>query len=198
MNYCLYLLKTVMRIIGGVVMISTVALSIANGIIANLGYDALFNNEDLITDKVYSAYERAKNKFYLKYGNKYGSDLNSFLERQSNIDAIVNSLFYGKKNITYKNIDLRSFDGYNDGTKDVVIDFIIMLYDEMHADYTLDKIITEKKFMIESKKDRDEIKRGIVKNNRTIESLKEYFTNALNKSFTLLMEKIPFDIALSN
>jgi hypothetical protein len=176
-------------------MLGSIALSIATGIFTNLSHDALFKNDDLLIEKVQEAYEKAKTKFYRKYGDQYGNELSSFLERQKNIDTVVKSLFYSTKNINVNDIDFRSFDGYDNPTKDAVIDFINILNEEMHKDHFLDKILSDKAFMQETKKEHQEIKQKIEWNNL---NLKSYFAETLNKTLNKFKDVIGFDIALSN
>jgi hypothetical protein len=176
-------------------MLGSIALSIATGIFTNLSHDALFKNDELLIEKVQEAYEKAKTKFYNKYGNQYGNELSSFLERQKNIDTVVKSLFYSTKNINVDDIDFRSFDGYDNPTKDAVIDFINILNEEMHQDHFLDKILSDKAFMQETKKEHQEIKQKIEWNNL---NLKSYFADTLNKTLNKFKDVIGFDIALSN
>ncbi|MBD7965950.1 hypothetical protein [Fictibacillus norfolkensis] len=176
-------------------MLESIALSIATGIFTNLSYDALFKNDELLIGKVQEAYDKAKTKFYKKYGDQFGNELNSFLERQKNIDTVVKSLFYSTDNINVDDIDFRSFDGYDNPTKEAVIDFINILNVEMHQDYYLDKILSDKAFIQETKKGHQEIKQKIDLNNL---NLRSYFAETLNKTLNKFKDAIGFDIALSN
>jgi hypothetical protein len=176
-------------------MLGSIVSNVVMGIITNLSYDALFKNDELLTEKVQEAYDKAKEKFYKKYGDRFGNELSSFLERQKNIDTVVKSLFYSKKNINADDFDFRSFDGYDNPTKDAVVDFISLLKEEMQQDHYLDKILSDKDFIQETKKEHQEIKQKIDRNNL---NLKSYFAETLNKTLNKFKDVIGFDIALSN
>jgi|GEM_PF-4651627 len=178
-------------------MLGSIALGISTGIIANLGYDGMFSGEDVLKAKVEEAYESASNVFYNKYGDEYGDELSSFLVRQQNIDVVVKSLFYGSDDISEEMINKKSFDGYKNVTSKVVIDFINILEDEFHKDFYLDKILTEKAFINDTRKEQYEIKQELKKHNKGIEGLKAFFGDALDKSITTLRKKVGLDIAIS-
>lgn len=178
-------------------MITGIAIGILTGIMSNLSYDLLFH-EDEISEKTKEAYENAKKRFYKKYDSEYGDELNSFLERQQNIDSIVKSLFFSEKKLTIEDIDARSFNASNNATQNAVIDFINFFHEEVHKDFLLDRILTEKEFMDKSTRNQNEIIEEITKNTKGIEGLKRFFVETLNNSFNKFKGTIAFDIALSN
>ncbi|WP_138420428.1 tetratricopeptide repeat protein [Aquibacillus sediminis] len=163
---------------------------IVTGIIANLGYDAIFGNEEIVSGKVQEAYEKAEKRFYKKYKDEFGSELNSFLSRQKNIDIAIRSMFYSEDSLKASDIIGVSFDGYKDGTAEAIADFIYFLKDEMYSDFFLNKILTDKAHMKEIKKNQEDIKKGL-------KGLKGFISHTFSKSIDVLKDKLSSDIPLN-
>lgn len=106
---------------------------------------------DNLVDKIIACYERAEKDFYNKYGDKYGNSLSSFLVRQENIEVIEKSFYFSNTPLKPEDFNLTSFDGYDNPTKEAVIDFINMLILRVHEDFELSKLLAEKEHIYETK-----------------------------------------------
>ncbi|MFD2654841.1 hypothetical protein [Gracilibacillus thailandensis] len=182
-------------------MFTATIMGIATGLMTNLSYDAFFENEDELYGRVDDAYQRARKHFYKKYGDKFGDELNSFLESQQNIDTVVRSMYYGTQKLQPDDFSAKSFNGSRDGSFEAVIDFIAFLEKEMKEDLFLSKIIAEKAHMeettqhiAETREHHQELKDQIKKSSMGFERLIEMVSDKISGLF----ESLPNDFALSN
>jgi len=125
--------------------------SVLIGILGNAVYDSI--NLRNIEKKLIECYERAEKNFYKKYGNKYGDEKSSFLVREDNINVVVKSFFYNIEELSFNDFIPNSFDGYDNPSKDAIIDFINMIKAEVNNDFELVKLLVEKKHIIEQKEE---------------------------------------------
>lgn len=102
-------------------------------------------NEEL-TRKVYSALDSASESFFDKYVDEFGKPHSSFLAREENWELVLKSIYYSSNELSASDFNVKSFDNSKDATKEAVDYFISCVTDEMHNDWFLDKILTEKKY----------------------------------------------------
>ncbi|WJN47595.1 hypothetical protein QUH71_26895 (plasmid) [Priestia aryabhattai] len=171
--------------------------NIAVGIITNAVYDEIMDG-DIVEAKVLDSYEKAKKRFIAKYGDEFGGDIDSFLERQGNIDKVIKSMFLDVKNITVEEIDPRAFNGKKDATTEAIDDFLEFLKEELLKDFTLNRIFTEKQFIEESREFRNDVREEFINTRKKIGGIRRYLTTVINRGFEKLKNDIgKFDIALN-
>lgn len=129
-------------------MLGDLLMGILTGIITN----RIDGNETIeVKDKIESCYNNAAKDFYKKYGNIYGDRLSSFLERQSNIEAVKKSFNYTHEPLSYEDFDPKSFDEFDNPSKEAVVDFINIFRLHVLNDFELNRLLTEKEHILESK-----------------------------------------------
>ncbi len=128
--------------------------TIIQSFLTNMFHD---KDEDL-NNRIYESLEAATEEFFKRYGDIYKTPHNSFIARESNIRLIVNSLFYGNNINLIKEIDRRGFEEEPNVSDEHLHFFIVTLNKIMKEDYLLDKIITEKIHIQESKEANENIK----------------------------------------
>jgi hypothetical protein len=126
-------------------------------IIKNVLKDVFHDDDDDLIQKVYCVLEETSKNFFDKYGDEFGIPSSSFLARQSNIDCIVKSLFYGNNYDLQKVLSVKGFDGTKDVTEDALNYFISTLYDNMLRDFRLSKILIEKNHIFQSQETSNKI-----------------------------------------
>lgn len=129
-------------------MVSEVLL----GMLGNTIYDAIKKtlkdkftekDEDLV-DRILNAFKKASAAFFEKYSSEFGDEYSGFLARDSNIDAILKSVFYGNNDALEQILSREGFDGASDVTLGALQYFVDSLNKEMMEDFRLNKIIVEK------------------------------------------------------
>lgn len=128
------------------------------GILGNGAYDTLkilinkhFGQEDKnINDTFISSIDAASTRFFDMFGDRYGTPESSFLSIQQNWDVLLRSIYYGVDGIQVEDFVL---DGLGLNKEQALLGakiFIEFLDTEMRKNWQLDKILTEKKHIIES------------------------------------------------
>jgi len=82
------------------------------GVFGNLIYDLIkkslkgsITEEDAdLINRIYCALDEASSQFFHHYGDEFGEPYSSFLARESNIEIIVKSMFYGNRNELVKEL----------------------------------------------------------------------------------------------
>lgn len=98
---------------------------------------------DELTQKVYSAFEKASVLFFSKYGDTFGSHNESFLARQENWDRVVQALFYNGPELVPEALNWEGFRGAPTATHQAVAFFIEVVKSEMLKDHYLNKTLAE-------------------------------------------------------
>jgi hypothetical protein len=119
--------------------------------------DTLLEKDDDFINRIYNSIEEASKLFFTKFGNEFGEPSESFLARQSNIDIIVKSCFYGNSFELIKEISPQGFDLSENLTYEALYFFVSKLDEVMMKDFRLNKIITEKRHINESKENSNKI-----------------------------------------
>jgi hypothetical protein len=127
------------------------------GVFGNGIYDIIknvlkdvFPDYDEVSQKVYCVLEETSKNFFDKYGDEFGKPCSSFLAKQSNIDCIIKSLFYGNNIDLQNELSVKGFDGVKDVTQEALSYFIKMFHSNMMRDFALNKALTEKRHITES------------------------------------------------
>jgi hypothetical protein len=131
------------------------------GIFGNTIYDVIktalketfIDKDDDLIGRIHTALEETSKQFFVKYGNQFGEPSSSFLARQANIDTIVKSIFYENNFELIKELSPKGFDGAYNVNQEALYFFTKKLNECMMKDFRLNKIIVEKKHIIESKED---------------------------------------------
>lgn len=119
--------------------------------------DSLIDRDEDLIGRIHSTIEEASKQFFLKYGDQFGEPDSSFLARQSNIETIVKSMFYGNNFELATALSSKGFDGAKEVDQEALFFFTSKLFDSMMKDFRLNKIITEKKHIQESKETSNKI-----------------------------------------
>jgi len=119
--------------------------------------DSLHNKDEDLVTRIHSCLEESSKLFFQKYGHQFGEPSSSFLARQSNIDTIIKSFFYGYNSQLINELIPTGFDGANDVSSEALVDFISMLNSRVMGDFRLEKIVTEKQHIYESKESSEKI-----------------------------------------
>ncbi|MEX1014869.1 MAG: hypothetical protein WDZ80_06965 [Candidatus Paceibacterota bacterium] len=113
-------------------------------IIKRLLNDIFGKENDELTRKVYGALEVATDRFFEKYGDEFGEASNSFLAREENWQIILSSIYYSSGPLQPSDLNPKGFTDVKNATP-LAINFLIScIEEEMHKDWFLDKILTEK------------------------------------------------------
>lgn len=138
----------------------SVSMEILIDILGNAAYDIIKNkivqvfgkSDNNRNTKLIHAINKAAKRFFDRYGDLFGTPSSSFLAHEENWTLILESIYYGKEKL---NVDAFKIQGL--GIDEVchklaIRDFINLLEEEMHDDWELDKILTEKEHINETKK----------------------------------------------
>jgi hypothetical protein len=119
--------------------------------------DVFLDKDDDLIQRIYNSLEEASSEFFKYYGNQFGKPSSSFLARQSNVEIIVRSIFYGNKIVLDKELSPKGFDADLDVSKEALDFFVNKLNEVMMKDFRLNKIITEKRHIWDSQANHKEI-----------------------------------------
>lgn len=135
------------------------------GIFGNAIYDSIkeglrdifVDKDDDLVARVYDALEEASKSFFTEFDTDFGEPSSSFLARQDNIDVIIKSMFYGNNYDLVCQLSPIGFDGVPDVSNDALLFFVSKLNEAIMKDFRLNKIITEKNHIIESRETSNKI-----------------------------------------
>ncbi|MEC0126526.1 hypothetical protein [Paenibacillus pabuli] len=130
------------------------------GVLGNSAYDILkkiikkqFGQEDEeIIQMFITSIETTSKHFFDIYGDEYGTLESSFLSVQQNWEVLLRSIFYGAEEIKGENFIISGLGLDKGEVLKGANKFLELLQLEMSKQWKLDKILTEKRHMIESEK----------------------------------------------
>jgi hypothetical protein len=138
-------------------------------ILGNTAYDNLkkiFKTHLTIEDEkifqlLFNSIEAATEKFFTKYGDRYGTIESSFLSKEENWDVIIRCIFYGSEGLDVEQFELSGFGINKEEAKSGAQNFVGILHTEMRKHWQLDKILTEKSHINETSKFMKETKESL-------------------------------------
>lgn len=124
-----------------------------SSVFGNTSYDIVkrivlkyFGQEDKkIVDKVYSAFEKSSEKFFLKFGDTFGEKSNSFLAREENWEKVLSLILYDVPEIKPQNLNWEGFDGTRKVTYEAASFFVETVKFEMRKDIELNQMLSIKR-----------------------------------------------------
>ncbi len=121
-------------------------------IFANATYDLIKpffkSKDDPLFLSLSDAINKAADKFFKQYGNKFGMPEYSFLARQENWDVIIKSLFLGaEEDLSPESLNPDGYEGAAQASVQAITFFIQTLREEISQDFELDKLVAEKKHL---------------------------------------------------
>lgn len=131
-----------------------------------LGID---EDEDKVFERLYKSIELASQKFFEKYPYEFGRPESSFLARQTNIEAIIRSIFYGYQGNLCNEIDPNGFEKAPDALPEAIDFFLRTLEVTMREDYYLDRILADKRHMQDTLEIKHQFNQFINYNRSTID-----------------------------
>ncbi|ABR48423.1 hypothetical protein Amet_2265 [Alkaliphilus metalliredigens QYMF] len=139
--------------------------------------DSLVDRDEDLIERIHSSIEEASKVFFEVYGSQFGKPSSSFLARQSNIEVIVKSIFYGSNFELSNELWPEGFDGAADASRQSLDFFVDKLNEIMMKDFRLNQIITEKKHISENEKnfkDIMELLGTLTQQGKTLENNKNF------------------------
>lgn len=85
-------------------------------------------------------------KIFVESHPDFSSVDNSFMARQTNMDAIIQSLNPAQPALTFEMLDPRGYENVRDATKDELIEFVTLLQNEIKKNHRLADLLEDKEF----------------------------------------------------
>ncbi len=125
-------------------------------IFANAAYDTLkyaFGSKDApLFRSLAEAIDKASADFYHQYGEEFGKPNESFLARQENWERIIASIFLSTDELNPQSLNPEGFEGSKPATLEAIAFFLTTLREKIRGNFELDKIVSEKKHLKDTKK----------------------------------------------
>ena len=134
-------------------------------IIQSMSNSIISEKDDELNHRIYESLEEATKDFFEKYGSTYRKPEDTFLARESNLQLIISSLFYGKKIDLINEIDRRGFHDELEVKYEHLKFFVNRLNHTMREDFMLDKILEEKTHFQKNSETHDNVKKILDKVN---------------------------------
>jgi len=122
------------------------------GILGNGAYDfvktltgSLFGEQsDELTQRVYAALDGAADQFFETYDDQFGEPSNSFLAREENWKAVLQSVYYSSDALDAQQLNGEGYHEARHATPEALSHFVNLVKENMHSDWFLDKILVDK------------------------------------------------------
>jgi cellulose synthase operon protein C len=128
-------------------LIASIVGGLVVSLLQNATYDVIkagFKSSVPLADAMQRAAMQATNDFLERYGDQFGTGQDCFLARQTNWNAIIQSLFISSTNLTVESFDPRGYEGVKTATVEALDYFIQRLKVRIKEDHALDHLFTTK------------------------------------------------------